>query len=264
MLVFTLPSFPYVFKVIRDWFEPPKNTSRSDVEAKYDFVKQADRAGRLADTLEFAHVRFPLERVDPELLAELRRLVPSQLEVVEATPDAPGHVAIRHLYIERRLVPLNLFLENADELQQREAINEYGAAIRELAGANIFPGDLLLKNFGITRYGRVVFYDYDELCEVTECRFRRFPTPRHDDDELSGDPWFNVDDNDVFPEQFPTFLIPPGKQREMFLELHADLADAGYWISLQERVKAGIQDDIFPYPQAFRFSKRFAPSPANV
>ena len=258
MLVFTLASYPYVFKVIRDWFEPPKDADRQHVEEKYDFVKQHDRVGRMADTLEFAHVAFPSDRLDCELLAELKKLAPSQLEEVDGTLEAPGHIVIRHLYIERRLVPLNLYLEHADEGRMAEAINEYGNAVRELAGANIFPGDLLLKNFGVTRYGRVVFYDYDELCELTDCHFRRFPTPRHEDDEMSSDPWFNVEKNDVFPEQFPTFLIPPGKPREIFMALHGELADAGYWSAQQERVKAGIQDDLFPYAQGIRFSKRYA------
>ena len=258
MLVFTLPSYPYVFKVIRDAFDPPKDIERRHVVEKYDFVKQHDRVGRMADTLEFAHVAFPSERLDKELLAELQKLAPSQLEFVAGTLEGPGHVVIEHLYIERRLMPLNLFLENADESRTREALREYGNAVRELAGANIFPGDLLLKNFGVTRYGRVVFYDYDELCQLTECHFRRFPRPRHEDDEMASDPWFNVEKNDVFPEQFPTFLIPPGKPREIFMTLHGELADAGFWIAQQERVKAGIQDDLFPYAQEMRFSKRYA------
>jgi isocitrate dehydrogenase kinase/phosphatase len=258
MLVFTLPSYPYVFKVIRDWFEPPKDADRGVVEAKYDFVKQQDRVGRMADTLEFAHVAFPRDRLDPQLLEELQKLAPSQLEYVDGSLAGPGHVVIKHLYIERRLMPLNLYLEHASEEQAREALTEYGNAIRELAGANIFPGDLLMKNFGVTRYGRVVFYDYDELCELTECHFRRLPTARHEDDEMASDPWFNVEKNDIFPEQFPTFLVPPGTQREIFMAVHADLADAGYWIAQQARVRAGIQDDLFPYAQDMRFSNRYA------
>ncbi len=258
MLVFTLPSYPYVFKVIRDTFEPPKDTDRATVEGKYDFVKQLDRVGRMADTLEFAHVAFPSDRLDKELLAELKKLAPSQLEIVEGNLERSGHIVLKHLYIERRLTPLNLFLQNADEERIREAIIEYGNAIRELAGANIFPGDLLLKNFGVTRYGRVVFYDYDEICELTECRFRTFPKPRNDEDEMASDPWFSVDKNDVFPEQFPTFLVPPGRPREIFLERHGALAQASYWASLQERVRAGVHADLFPYGEEIRFSKRYA------
>jgi isocitrate dehydrogenase kinase/phosphatase len=251
MLVFTLPSYPYVFKVIRDWFEPPKDTDRGLVEEKYDFVKQHDRVGRMADTLEFAHVAFPRHRFDPALLAELLRVAP---KTVELDGD---QVILEHLYIERRLMPLDLFLANADEEHVADALGEYGNAIRELANANIFPGDLLLKNFGVTRYGRVVFYDYDELCELTECHFRRIPTPRDDDDEMSSEPWFNVEKNDIFPEQFPTFLVPPGRSRELFMERNADLADAGFWIRAQEHVRQGIVEDIFPYAQSMRFRNRY-------
>jgi isocitrate dehydrogenase kinase/phosphatase len=253
MVVFTLPSYPYVFKVIRDWFEPPKDADRRVVEERYDFVKHHDRVGRMADTLEFAYVAFPRERLDAELLAELQRLAPSQVEIDEAT----SQVVLRHLYIERRLVPLNLYLETADDARLRDALTEYGNAIRELAGANIFPGDLLLKNFGVTRYGRVVFYDYDELCDLTACRFRRLPQARNDEDELASEPWFNVEKNDIFPEQFPTFLVPAGRPREIFMEVHKELADPAYWVAQQERVKAGLQDDLFPYAQSLRFSRRY-------
>ncbi|MBX3191791.1 MAG: bifunctional isocitrate dehydrogenase kinase/phosphatase [Labilithrix sp.] len=251
MVVFTLPSYPYVFKVIRDWFEPPKDADRKLVEERYDFVKQHDRVGRMADTLEFAHVAFPRARLDPALLAELQRVAPKALEI------AGDKVVVEHLYIERRLTPLDLFLASADAERTREALAEYGNAIRELANANIFPGDLLLKNFGVTRYGRVVFYDYDELCELTDCRFRTIPRPRDDDDEMSSDPWFSVDKNDVFPEQFPTFLIPEGRQRDIFMSLHADLADARFWAAQQERVRAGVQEDLFPYAEEMRFCRRY-------
>jgi isocitrate dehydrogenase kinase/phosphatase len=255
MLVFTLPSYPYVFKIIRDWFEPPKDADRILVEEKYELVKRHDRAGRLADTLEFSRVALPVARLDPVLLADLERLVPSQLsrETVLQHDVAVEYLVIRHLYIERRLVPLTLFLEDADDETAREALGEYGNAVRELAGANIFPGDLLFKNFGVTRYGRVVFYDYDELCELTECRFRTLPRPRYEDDETAAEPWFFVEKNDVFPEQFPTFLVPAGRQRELFMEQNADLAEAGFWIAQQERVRRGVLGDDVPYDRRLRF-----------
>ena len=258
MVVFTLPSYPYVFKVIRDTFAPSRDSDRGVAESKYDFVKQHDRVGRMADTLEFAHVAFPADRLDGGLLAELEELAPSQLEVVDGTLEEPGHVVIKHLNIERRLLPLDLFLQGADERHTREVIVEYGNAIRDLAGANIFPSDLLLKNFGATRYGPVVFCDYDEVCELTDCRFRHIPKPRDDDEEMASDPWVSVDRNDIFPEQFPTFLIPPGKALEIVMKVHAELADAGFWIAQQERVRTGIQENLFPYGEEARFSRRFA------
>lgn len=255
MVVFTLPSFPYVFKIIRDWFAPPKDTDRESVEERYKFVKLHDRVGRMSDTLEYAHVAFPASRLDAALVEELERLAPSLLE------RDGDQVVIRHLYIERRLVPLDVYLRDAEPARQRAAIDEYGRALKELAGANIFAGDLLLKNFGLTRYGRVIFYDYDELCELTDCRFRTMPRPRDDSEEMASDPWFAVEKGDVFPEQFPTFLFPPGEQRDAFLELHGDLAEAAFWRGQQERIRAGVQDDVFAYPEAVRFGARFGPEP---
>jgi isocitrate dehydrogenase kinase/phosphatase len=255
MLVFTLPSYAYVFKVIRDWFEPPKDTDRRLVEERYDFVKHHDRVGRLADTLEFSHVSFPLARIDPALLAELERVAPN---VIERDGD---RLVLSHLYIERRMTPLDLYLHGADEAKLRHGIREYGAAMKDLASANIFPGDILLKNFGVTRWGRVVFYDYDELTDLLSCRFRTLPKPRDDDEEMSSEPWFNVEPGDVFPEQFPGFVFPPGRAREIFLEEHGDLADARTWRERQERLRAGIQEDLFPYAQELRFANRYRLEP---
>ncbi len=251
MVVFTLPSYPYVFKVIRDWFAPPKDADRAAVEDKYRFVKLHDRVGRMADSLEYAHVAFPRARFEKPVIDELRSLASSQIELDD------DRVVIDHVYIERRMTPLDLYLATADEKRARAAISEYGQALKDLAGANIFPGDILLKNFGVTRYGRVLFYDYDELCELAECRFRRLPTPRSHEDEMASEPFFFVEKGDVFPEQFPTFLFPEGRAREIFLETHGDLADAAFWVAQQERLRAGIQEDLYPYDRALRFALRY-------
>ena len=250
MVVFTCPSFPYVFKVIRDWFEPPKQGDRRRVQEKYLLVKYHDRAGRMADTLEYSNVAFPLARFEPALLAELMRVAPSCVEV-----DG-DRLVIRHVYIERRMMPMDLYIRDADEGALRHCVKEYGAAIKELASANIFPGDMLLKNFGVTRYGRVVFYDYDEIALLTEVNFRRLPEATSDDEETSAEPWFSVSPNDVFPQELPTFLFSPGPARDIFMELHADLADPAFWIATQDRIRASIQDDVFPYPQDVRFRAR--------
>ncbi len=252
MVVFTLPSFPVVFKVIRDWFTPPKDTDQKSVKASYLLVKYHDRVGRMADTLEYSNVAFPLNRFEPALLEELQRLTGTSLQI------EGEQLVIKHLYIERRMIPLDIYLQTADEGHAREAIREYGNAVRELAGANIFPGDLLLKNFGVTRFGRVVFYDYDEICYLTDCNFRRLPTASSYDDEMSGEPWFSVGPHDVFPEQFPQFLFAPGKGRDTFMELNGDLVDPAFWIAQQERIAAGFREDIFPYPTNLRFCERFA------
>jgi isocitrate dehydrogenase kinase/phosphatase len=110
----------------------------------------------------------------------------------------------------------------------------------------------------VTRYGRVVFYDYDEIAWMTECNFRRLPSATSADEETAGEPWFSVGPNDVFPEELPRFLCPPGRARALLHELHPELGDPTFWIAAQERIRAGIQDDVYPYPQAIRFSRRFS------
>ena len=169
------------------------------MKAKYRLVKQHDRVGRMADTQEFTNFEFPLDRISPELLAELKTVAPSALTLTD------DKLVIKHLYTERKMIPLNLYLDKADEQQTRLALEEYGNAIKQLAAANIFPGDMLFKNFGVTRHGRVVFYDYDEICYMTECNFRQIPPPRYPEDEWSAEPWYSVAPNDIFPEEFATF-----------------------------------------------------------
>ena len=241
MSVFTLPGFNTVFKIIKDRFSPSKNVDRNTVIEKYRLVKSVDRVGRMADTQEFADFRFPLSKFEPECLAEL-------LDVAPSTVVLEGDVVlVRHCWTERRMTPLNIYLEHANEAQVREALEEYGLAIKQLAAANIFPGDMLLKNFGVTRHGRVVFYDYDEICYLTEANFRKIPPPRYPEDEMASEPWYSVAPLDVFPEEFPTFLFADMRLRRLFNELHGDLYQAEYWQSLQAAIRAGKVIDVFPY-----------------
>ncbi|MEO8490306.1 bifunctional isocitrate dehydrogenase kinase/phosphatase [Pseudomonas sp.] len=241
MSVFTLPGFNTVFKIIKDRFSPSKNVNRATVIEKYRLVKSVDRVGRMADTQEFADFRFPLSKFEPECLAEL-------LEVAAGTVEVEGDtVLIRHCWTERRMTPLNLYLENASDAQVREALEDYGLAIKQLAAANIFPGDMLLKNFGVTRHGRVVFYDYDEICFLTEANFRHIPAPRTPEDEMASEPWYSIGPLDVFPEEFPPFLFADAAQRRLFDELHGELYNADYWKSLQTAIRAGKVIDVFPY-----------------
>jgi isocitrate dehydrogenase kinase/phosphatase len=248
MLVFDLPSFPFVFKVIKDFFPPQKDTTREQIMSKYLLVKQHDRVGRMADTLEFSDVAFPRARFEEELVAELRHFCGSLLE------DDGETLVIRHVYIERRMVPLNIYLQDASPRQIASAVVEYGNAIKDLVAANIFPGDMLWKNFGVTRHGKVVFYDYDEIEPLTDCNFRRVPPPRNEEDEMSGEVWYPVGRHDVFPETFEPFLLGNPSVREVFMAHHADLLDPAYWQAQKERILAGYVHDVFPYDPAKRFS----------
>jgi isocitrate dehydrogenase kinase/phosphatase len=261
MLVFDLPSFPYVFKIIKDYYPPPKDTTREQIKGKYLLVKQHDRVGRMADTLEYSEVAFPRDRFEEALIDEIKKFAPSQLEISDRDGDGQVEVIIKHLYIERRMIPLNIYLQEAfdmgDEskakLQIERAVTEYGNAIKDLVRANIFPGDMLWKNFGITRHGKVVFYDYDEIEYITDCNFRRVPQPRNEEDEMSGEVWYNVAKNDVFPETFGPFLLGHDAVRAVFMKHHADLLDAAFWQSHKDRIKAGHVHDVFPYERSKRF-----------
>jgi isocitrate dehydrogenase kinase/phosphatase len=260
MLVFDLPSFPYVFKVIRDWFPPQKETTREQVQAKYLLVKQHDRVGRMADTLEYRDVAFARDRFEDALIAELRAVAPSQLEIGDRDGDGHEEVVIKHLYIERRMIPLNIYLQEAFEAgameQVEHAVIEYGNAIKDLVAANIFPGDMLWKNFGVTRNGKVVFYDYDEIEYLTDCNFRKVPQARNEEEELSGEVWYKVGPRDVFPETFGPFLLGHPAVRDVFMKHHADLLDAAFWQARKERILAGEVHDVFPYEPGKRFARR--------
>ncbi|MDD5324466.1 MAG: bifunctional isocitrate dehydrogenase kinase/phosphatase [Polaromonas sp.] len=263
MLVFDLPSFPYVFKVIKDYYPPQKDTTREQIKAKYLLVKQHDRVGRMADTQEYTLVAFPRDRFDDELIAEIEEFAPSQLEISDRDGDGQLEVIIKHVYIERRMIPLNIYLQEAFDAgvdepaakgQIERAVIEYGNAIKDLVAANIFPGDMLWKNFGITRHGKVVFYDYDEIEYVTDCKFRKVPAPRNAEEEMSGEVWYSVGPRDIFPETFEPFLLGNPAVREAFMKHHADLLDAAFWQSHQERIRAGYVFDVFPYEQGKRFA----------
>ncbi len=249
MIVFTLPSYDVVFKVIRDVFAYPKSTERRDVLNKYRIVFQHGRAGRLVDVQEFEHLEFPLARFSPDLLETLLSGAPSTVEVVG------DNLVVHHLFTERRLMPLDLFLRSAPPDAVRRAILDYGEAIRDMARTNIFPGDLVLKNFGLTRHGRVVFYDYDEIAFLTDVNFRELP--ESDDGEGGGgeEPSFYVGENDVFPEELLTFLGLRGTAHEAFVGAHSDLLRVGFWLDAQQRIRAGDLLDVFPYPESRRLRR---------
>ena len=276
MLVFDLPSFPYVFKLIKDYYPPQKDTTREQIKGKYLLVKQHDRVGRMADTLEYSEVAFARDRFEDELIAEIRKFAPSQLEISDRDGDGHEEVIIKHLYIERRMIPLNIYLQEAFDAGQaagddsvaagqardqiERAVIEYGNAIKDLVAANIFPGDMLWKNFGVTRNGKVVFYDYDEIEYITDCNFRKIPQAHNEEEEMSGEVWYRVGPKDVFPETFGPFLLGNPAVRDVFMKHHGDLLEASFWNAHKERIQAGHVFDVFPYEREKRFARRHATS----
>lgn len=249
MSVFTLPSYPFVFKIIKDRFTPPKEVTHEEVKAKYRLVKRADRAGRMADTQEFTNLAFARDRFSDELIEELKQVAPSQIH------ENGKALIIEHLYVERRMTPLNLYLQDATDAEVEAVMDEYGNSIKQLAAANIFPGDMLLKNFGVTRHGRVVFYDYDEIVPLTECKFRIIPEPRNEIEEMASQPWYSVGPNDIFPEEFRLFFSGNQRARKSFDEKHSDIYEASFWQSLQEQIRSGYVESFYPYRRKLRFPR---------
>ncbi|SIT12355.1 bifunctional isocitrate dehydrogenase kinase/phosphatase [Neptunomonas antarctica] len=253
MTVFTLQSYPIVFKIIKDKFSSSKQITRNMVHERYQLVKRHDRVGRMADTQEFTNLVFPRKRFSQALLQELQRVAQSSLLIDDET------VTIKHLWIERRMTPLNIYLDEAlsrsDGAAVFHALNEYGKAIKQLAAANIFAGDMLFKNFGVTRHARVVFYDYDEIMYLTDCNFRKIPAAMYPEQEMSAEPWYSVAANDVFPEEFTILIACNALVRKIFYELHSDLLDVKFWKDMQQQVRSGQVVDIFPYRQAQRFPR---------
>ena len=249
MTVFTLPSYNIVFKIIKDKFAPPKEVTHQIVREKYRLVSRHDRIGRMADTQEFDNLVFPLSRFSNQLIEELQKVASSQIEIRD------DKLLIKHLYTERYMTPLNIFLESADDSEIRNAMEEYGNCIKQLAAANIFPGDMPLKNFGVTRHGRVVFYDYDEIATLTDCNFRRIPQARTEQEEMQSGTWYTVGPDDIFPEEFRLFFSGNIKARKMFEEIHSELYDVTFWTDLQEQIRDGYVVDVFPYRRAKRFDR---------
>lgn len=250
MTVFTLPNYPYVFKIIKDKFGGSKTLTREGVKGRYLLVKRHDRVGRMADTMEYSRFAFPLDRLSDELLKELKKTASSLLEF-----DG-DQLIINHLYAQRKMIPLNLYLDDAKPEEVEAAIYDYGLALKEMISANIFPGDMLLKNFGLTRHKRVVFYDYDEVQYLLDMNFREIPEAMTPEQEMASEPWYHVGPNDVFPEEFITFLSTDPKIRQMFKRMHPELFDVDYWHKAQERLRLGYIDDVFPYPQSQRFIRQ--------
>jgi isocitrate dehydrogenase kinase/phosphatase len=248
MSVFTLPSYPYVFKIIKDKFSPTKTVTKKDVKEKYRLVKLHDRVGRMADTMEYSEVAFPKNRFSEALLEELLKVAPS---IIRFEDDL---VIIEHLYIERRMTPLNLYLAQATDEQIESALYGYGKAIKQLIAADIFPGDMLLKNFGVTRHGRVIFYDYDEITYMDEVNFRVKPVAVTEEQIYAAEPWYTVEPGDMFPEELATFALANLKYRAAFAKHHANLFDASFWQQCQQNVANGIYEDVFPYPERMRFN----------
>lgn len=246
MCVFTLRNYPFVFKIIKDKFDNPKNVTREQVIKKYQEVELNDRVGRMAYAHQFEHLRFPRHLFSEELIEEFKLVATKSVVITDE------FVTVLHCYMERKMEPLNLYLEKASVIDTCRAMLDYGNCIKELAKANIFPGDLLLKNFGVTRHGRVIFYDYDEISQVTECRFRKLPEIIEGEEMYGHETAFSVDAHDIFPEEFKNFMVPDGPVGDLFMQEHADLFQPKFWRQIQKEINKGEYLKFFAYPKSAR------------
>ena len=249
MVVFTLPSFDVVFKLIKDRFPPSKRTTPGDVQRRYKLVFDHDRVGRLVDAQEFRNLTFRRDRFDDDMLDELRTDCSRSVTITD------DEVVLHHVYTERRLYPLDLYLREMSADRARSAAVDYGNAIKDLAAANIFPGDLFPKNFGVTRHGAVVFYDYDELALLSDVNFRKIPVSQSYEDEMLDQPWFPVEPDDVFPEEFRTYLRSPRIVGEVFDEVHPEISTVEFWQKMKNGHRDGGLPDFFPYPMDLRITR---------
>lgn len=247
MAVFHLPSYDVVFKIIRDEFPESKPITKQDVKTRYHTIKRHDKVGRMADTSEYVNFQLPLDRVSNQVLNDLKTTCPSQLTIIGNT------LTIQHLYIERRMTPLNLYLQKPmSDSHTRDVIDDLGTTIKEIAAAKLFPGDMLQKNFGITRHSRVIFYDYDEICPLVERDFRDLPSQ---DDPFAMD-CLSVGPSDVFPEQFKHFIVTQPKHKKLLIEMHPEIFQASYWQSVKQSAKNNLSIVTLPYPKQLSFIRK--------
>ena len=252
MIVYALPTFSYVFKVIRD--VSTKNTfrGRPHVVGQYWRVHRMDRVGRMLDIMTFHNLRFAQSSFEAELLDELLRDAPSSVRIENEC------VVFRYLYAARQIIPLDVYLADPDlpEAVKAKAAIDYGYAVKDLAAAGSFVGDYLPKNFGVNRLGRVILYDYDDLDNLVSWNFRSLPDPPPWAETLPYEDWLSRSERDVFPEHDFRIFTVPAHGRAAFLKHHADLLGPVFWNSIKSELESGKVPEFCPYP----LEKRLLPA----
>lgn len=244
--VFSVTGFPFVFKIPRELSKKIDFVGRERIIENYRYVHRIDRVGRMLDGLRFQNMRFKKTNFTPELLAYLQENSPSHVR------GEGDDVVFDDIFVQKKVIPLNVYLERADDKHTRSALIGLGECIKELISVGIFPGDLMAKNFGVDSDGKVVYYDYDDVDSVSKFQFRNIPAARNDDEEtMALTDRITAGDYDIFPEQIATFLLRP-KDLEMFRLYHADLLRAEGWNKLKQSYESGEIPDLFPYPESKR------------
>ena len=261
MTGFTLPHFNFVFKVIKDYpcylrssNITTKRVSREHVIHCYQCVCNRDRVGRMVDTQEFENMKFKRKRFSSKLLHEFKIAAKDTVTIND------DYVIIKHLYLQRKVIPLPLYLEiERDPEVIREVIIDYGYFLQEIAAVGVFPADLFnIWNCGVTSRRRIVLFDYDDIESLLDINFREKPLPHNQIDELIPDEDRIVAySNDFFMDEMKTFMGIPKSLQGVFNQIHGDLFKVDFWHKMQQRVRRGDILDIIPYDRERQFTSRF-------
>lgn len=259
MAAFTLPSFPYVFKIIADKSDK-EGAIKSVVKRKYELVHETDRAGRMLDSLTYKNLQFDRELFTQEIIDEITQRAPSEIKMDE------NKVVLNHVYVQRKVIPLNIYLKEHenDPEEVKRVLEDWGFCIKGLAVAGIWVGDFKSKNFGVTSTGRIVSFDYDELRELDHLEFEKQPRwhslPSADDEESYASPGTAWHDKHAYgriylPDEFGNLEISSFLET-VFKKLHPDLFNADYWQKIQTELREGKVPDVFPYALSERLKRQ--------
>ena len=250
MVVFSPPSFPYVFKVIRDFSSKQAWMGRAHIMEIYRWVHEMNRGRLMLDAWLYRNLHFPREFFDEQVLRELVANAPSSVRLDGNT------VVLKHVYAQRRVQPLSTFFDQVRDRASRErAIDALGAFIKDLAGMGFFMSDCygLPCNTGLTHASNVALFDFDDLGPILRQHFRETPPLPNEQDELlwnteTDGAWFSVGENDVLVDEWERYLGVPPDLQNYFREKHGDLFTVDYWDQLQRRILAGKLHFVIPYP----------------
>ena len=257
MLVFTLPSYNHVFKVIKD--KPcfvrsshmtDKTITKAQVMERYDFVCKRDRVGRLVDTQEFENLKFRIKRFSDELLNDCKKIANDAILINN------DYVVINHLYLQRKVIPLPIYFHKESNINLiRQVIIDFGFFIKDLAATGLFPADLFNTwNYGVSEGNRVVLYDYDDIIPLENSNFKLKPVPKNDYEENSlEEDWIIADQNDFFLDEVDRYIGIPEALKGIFNSVHSDLFTVKYWQDIKSKVTNGEVMDIIPYDRTKRF-----------
>jgi isocitrate dehydrogenase kinase/phosphatase len=250
MVVFAPPSFPYVFKVIRDYSSKTGWTGRTRIIDLYRWVHETNRGRLMLDAWLYRNLDFSRGHFDEGVVQELLRSAPHSVRI------EGDRIIFKHVYAQRRVRPLNTFFdETRDRAQRENVIDAFGSFIKDLAGMGLFVGDCygLPFNTGLTHGLNVALFDFDDLGPLFRYRFRETPQLPTEQDEFlwnteTDGAWFPVGEFDVLVDEWERFLGVPPDLRDYFRRKHGDLFTIGYWVDVQRRLAAGELHYVLPYP----------------